>query len=155
MPNIILQLLEPSAIKLHLDASDSQSVITTLGGLLYKAGYVKDSFPKAAWEREQHLPTGLPLSGDVNAAIPHTDVVHVNKPGLSMATLKKPVIFKNMVSPEESVPVQLVFVLALDQPKAQVEMLMEIAKVLQNPKTIESLMKSNNYQDVQSALSGA
>jgi galactitol PTS system EIIA component len=154
MTNVILDLLEPTAISLNLNAHDSKEVISTLGGLLCKAGYVKDTFVDAALEREQHLPTGLPLEGDINAAIPHTDVVHVNKAGLSMATLKSPVVFKNMVSPDESVPVQLVFVLALDQPKAQVEMLMEIAKVLQNPTTINKLMKANNYQDVQSAFSG-
>ncbi len=155
MVNVILDLLEPSAVQLNLDAHNSREVISTLGNLLLKAGYVNDTFVDAAWEREQHLPTGLPLGGDVNAAIPHTDVVHVKKAGLSMATLKSPVTFKNMVSPEENVPVRLVFVLALDKPKAQVEMLMEIANVLQNPETIDKLMHAKNYTDVRSAFAGA
>jgi galactitol PTS system EIIA component len=154
MSNTILDLLEPTAIKLNLDVKDSSEVIKTLGNLLFETGYVKASFIEAACMREQQLPTGLPLEGRINAAIPHTDVEHVNKAGLSMATLASPVIFKNMVSPEESVPVQLVFVLALDKPKAQVEMLMEIAKVLQNSTTIEKLMVAKNYQDIQSAFSG-
>ena len=45
-----------------------------------------------------------------------------------MATLTKPVVFMNMVSPEEPVEAQLVFVLALEQPKSQIEMLQEIAR---------------------------
>ena len=152
MANIILELLEPSAIKLNLEANNSEEVICTLGELLLSAGYVKNTFMNAACERERILPTGLPLEGEINAAIPHTDVEHVIKAGLSMATLKNPVVFQNMISPLEEVPVQLVFVLALDQPKGQVEMLMQIAKVLQNGETINKLMHANTYSDVQSAF---
>jgi PTS system galactitol-specific IIA component len=43
--------------------------------------------------------------------------------------------------------------MALDQPKAQIEMLQEIAGVLQNPAIIERLMSANDFEDVQTALS--
>jgi PTS system galactitol-specific IIA component len=81
----ILDFLVPSSIALHYAASDSKDVITHLGKLLFDAGYVRDSFVDAALDRESRLPTGLPLSGDVNAAIPHTEVEHVLKPGLAIA----------------------------------------------------------------------
>lgn len=155
MSDKLLTLLEPSAICLHLDAKNAREVITQLGTCLCKAGYVHDSFVEAALERESHLPTGLPLMGEVNAAIPHTDVVHVIKPGLAMATLNSPVSFRNMVLPDEEVQVRLVFVMALDQPKAQVEMLQEIATILQHPEVIDLLTRADNYQDVCSALSSA
>jgi PTS system galactitol-specific IIA component len=58
-----------------------------------------------------------------------------------------------MVSPEEAVPCQLVFVMALDQPKAQIEMLQEIAGILQNPTVIQSLMSANTFEDVQKTFS--
>jgi PTS system galactitol-specific IIA component len=57
-----------------------------------------------------------------------------------------------MVSPDEGVPCQLVFVMALDQPKAQIEMLQEIAGILQDPGCIESLMSANNFEDVRAAF---
>jgi PTS system galactitol-specific IIA component len=69
-----------------------------------------------------------------------------------MATLVKPISFQNMVQPDESVPVQLVFFMALDQPKAQVEMLQEIAMVLQDAQVIEKLMKARNFADVKQIL---
>jgi PTS system galactitol-specific IIA component len=70
-----------------------------------------------------------------------------------MATLSAPVTFQNMVSPEEAVPCQLVFVMALDQPKAQIEMLQEIAGILQNPAVIQSLMQANDFEEVRATLS--
>ena len=149
----ILDFLVPSSVALHYEAGDSKEVITHLGKLLFDAGYVRDSFVDAALDRESRLPTGLPLSGDVNAAIPHTEVEHVLKPGLAMATLSTPVTFQNMVSPEEAVPCQLVFVMALDQPKAQIEMLQEIAGILQNPAVINSLMSANSFEDIQNTFS--
>ena len=149
----ILDFLVPSSVALHYAAVDSKDVITHLGNLLLEAGYVRETFVEAALDRESRLPTGLPLSSDVNAAIPHTEVEHVLKPGLAMATLSAPVTFQNMVMPEEAVPCQLVFVMALDQPKAQVEMLQEIAGVLQNPALIHSLMSAYSYEDIRAAFS--
>lgn len=149
----ILDFLVPGSVALHYAASDSKDVITHLGNLLFDAGYVRESFVDAALDRESRLPTGLPLSGDVNVAIPHTEVEHVIKPGLAMATLSAPVTFQNMISPEEAVPCRLVFVMALDQPKAQIEMLQEIAGILQNPSLINSLMLANDFEEVRATFS--
>jgi len=149
----ILDFLVPGSVALHFTATDSKEVITHLGKLLLDAGYVRETFVEAALDRESRLPTGLPLSGEVNAAIPHTEVEHVLKPGLAMATLSKPVPFQNMVSPGEAVPCQLVFVMALDQPKAQIEMLQEIAVILQNPAIIKRLMAAGDFEDIRSAFS--
>ena len=152
MSNKLLELLEPSAVCLHLMAEDSEGVITKLGGLLEQAGYVKDTFVAAALAREKELPTGLPLDGEINAAIPHTDVEHVKRSGVAMATLEKPVVFQNMVNKDESVLVRLVFLLSLEQPKAQIEMLQVIAGVLQNAEVVSSLIDAKNFEDVRQSL---
>ncbi len=149
----LLELLEPTAVCLDFEASDSCAVIQKLGDLLFDAGYVRETFVGAALAREEQLPTGLPLGGEINAAIPHTDVEHVKKPGLAMATLSKPVVFQNMVDKDEAVQVRLVFLLSLDQPKAQIEMLQEIAGVLQNPEVVSSLIEAKTYEDVYKSLS--
>jgi PTS system galactitol-specific IIA component len=149
----LLDLLEPTAVKLGLEAGDAREVVSILGKELFNGGYVRQSFVEAALQRESELPTGLPLAGDYNAAIPHTDIEHVLKPGLALATLVNPVIFHNMVSPEEEVPVNLVFLMALDKPKAQVEMLQEIAGVLQDGDVINKLMVSKEFKEVRAALS--
>jgi len=154
MSNAIAQLLEPKSVFLNICAENTVDIITKLGNELYKSGYVKESFVDAAIAREQKMPTGLPLAGDNNAAIPHTDIEHVIKPGLAMATLQNTVNFQNMAEPEKSVPVRLVFLLALDQPKAQIEMLQEIATVLQSPEIVSNLLKAKDYNEVIDALAG-
>ena len=141
-------LLVKSAIILNYSAEDAEDVVNTLGKCLFEAGYTKESFALAALEREKTMPTGLPLSGGLNAAIPHTDIEHVLKPGVAFATLTEPVIFQNMANPEDSVLVSLVFMLALDQPKAQIGMLQEIAGILQNPKLIEDLINASECDDI-------
>jgi PTS system galactitol-specific IIA component len=57
-----------------------------------------------------------------------------------------------MISPSESVSVSLVFLLALDQPKAQIEMLQEVASVLQNPKLVTELIGQNTVEGVLSCF---
>jgi len=149
----IKELLVPSAICIQLDASDSKTVIEALSNRLFEAGFVHSSFSQAALERESRMPTGLPLGGKYNAAIPHTEIEHVIKPALALATLKQPVNFQNMIEPENAVPVQLVIVMALEQAKTQVEMLQEIAGVLQDEIIIEKLMNAVEITQVYEAFS--
>jgi len=152
MSGKLLQLLDDDVVCINLDARNASDVIENLGMRLFKNGYVKESFIEATLESEKKLPTGLPLGGTINAAIPHTDTIHVLKPGVAIATLKHPVIFKNMVKPEEDVSVQLVFLLSLDHPKLQIEMLQEIAGVLQKPEVVKRILTAMTFEDVQVAL---
>ena len=140
--------LNESTISLSLEAETSTEVIRHLGEKLLDAGLVKDSFIEAAITRESTLPTGLPLEGNIHVAIPHTDIIHVIQSGVAMATLTKPVIFQNMEMPSEGVSVSIVFLMALDQPHAQIEMLQEIAEVLQDQITLRRLMEAKEVQDV-------
>ncbi len=151
----VIDLLEPSAICLGVETKDADSIVIDLSDRLLKSGYVKESFARATLEREKNFPTGLPLSGKYNAAIPHTDIEHVIKPALAIATLKEPVYFMNMVSPEEPVAVHVIFLLALDQPKSQVEMLQNLATILQNPQIVEALMEAKTYEEVYQLFGGS
>ncbi len=149
----IKDFLCEEAVVLGLDAATSEEVIRELGGKLRDQGYVKDNFVEAALEREANLPTGLPLGGEYNAAIPHVDIEYVNKSALGLATLKQEVVFYNMVESDEEVPCRLVIMLALDQPKSQIEMLQSVAAVLQNPEIISKLVNAETTEEVFEILS--
>jgi PTS system galactitol-specific IIA component len=153
-PVSISQLLVPHAILTQVEARDAEAVIRKLGGILNELGYVNDGFIAATLAREASMPTGLPLSGAYNAAIPHVDLEFVKHPALALATLKEPVIFHHMVVPEEEVPVRLVIMLALDKPKAQVETLQEVARVLQNAPLVEQLIAAGTAQEVMRIMDG-
>lgn len=151
--NKVLELLEPKAILYNLEAENSEQVLSRLGELLFNTGYVKETFVNGAIERERNFPTGLELGGEINAAIPHTDIEHVIKPGLALAILKDTVNFKNMGNKEQDVPCKLVFVMALNEAHAQVDMLRELATVLQKPETLKKLIVAVKYSDIVEALS--
>jgi len=149
----IVEFLDPDAVVLQMDADTSEDVIRQLGGKLLNLGYVTDNFIDATLEREANMPTGLPLGGSVNAAIPHVDIEYVKKSALALATLQKEVVFYNMVENDVEVPCRLVIMLALDAPKSQVEMLQSVASVLQQPEVIDALIAAETIDDVFSALS--
>jgi PTS system galactitol-specific IIA component len=149
----IKDFLNEKSILIGLEAENAEGVIRELGEVLRVQGFVKDNFVEAALEREANMPTGLPLGGDYNAAIPHVDIEYVNKSALGLATLKQDVIFYNMVEADEEVPCRLVIMLALDQPKSQIEMLQSVAAVLQNPAVIKELVQAQTPDEILSILS--
>jgi PTS system galactitol-specific IIA component len=149
----IKDFLNEKSILIGLEAENAEGVIRELGEVLRVQGFVKDNFVEAALEREANMPTGLPLGGDYNAAIPHVDIEYVNKSALGLATLKQDVIFYNMVEDDEEVPCRLVIMLALDQPKSQIEMLQSVAAVLQNPIIIKDLVHAKTAEEILSILS--
>jgi PTS system galactitol-specific IIA component len=149
----IKDFLSKEAVLLGLDASTSEEVIRQLGDKLREQGFVKDNFVEAALEREANMPTGLPLGGDFNAAIPHVDIEYVNQSALGLATLTEDVVFYNMVENDVEVPCRLVIMLALDKPKSQIEMLQSVAAVLQDPEVISSLVQAETTEEVFEILS--
>ena len=152
---MLLELLDSNTVALNYPAKDAEDVIRHLSGLLAARHYVQETFADAALRREADLPTGLKLAGDIHAAIPHTDVEHVIKPGVALATLPQPVIFHHMIDPEEEVPVRLVFLLALEQPKSQVAMLQEIATILQSPSLVTQIVDAANIDEIKETLASA
>lgn len=148
------QLLVPQAILLQDDADSSSAIIRKLGERLHQLGYVTDGFIDATLRREATMPTGLPLEGEANAAMPHVDLEYVRRPAVALATLRAPVVFQHMVMTEEEVPVRLVIMLALDQPKAQIEVLQQVAGLLQRPETVSGLLAAQETSQVFALLAG-
>ncbi|MHA7883497.1 PTS sugar transporter subunit IIA [Nitratireductor rhodophyticola] len=152
MAEALMNHIDPEAIVLGVDTDSREAVIRLLAGKLKAAGYVKDSFADAVLAREATMPTGLPLGHAVNVAVPHTDPEHVVKPGIALATLKKPVTFANMEDPDEPVDVGLVFLMALNDKDRQIEMLQEIIATIQSEEAISGLMQASSLDDVAAVL---
>ncbi len=152
MAEALMNHIDPEAIVLGVDTDSREAVIRLLAEKLQAAGYVKDSFADAVLAREASMPTGLPLGHAVNVAVPHTDPEHVLKPGIALATLKKPVAFANMEDPDEPVEVGLVFLMALNDKDRQIEMLQEIMATIQSEEAIAGLMQASSVDDVAAVL---
>ena len=100
-----------SLVAFRLDAPDARSVIYVLAGKLHHQGLVVAEYGQQTHARELVHPTGLPTQ-PFCIAFPHADAEGVKELALALATLSKPVVFKNMADPEEDLQVFLVLMLA-------------------------------------------
>lgn len=141
-------LLTPGRVLLHVPATSADDVIRRLATLLEDEGAVRSSFTEAVLERERTHPTGLPLAGELHVAIPHADPCHVLAPALAVATLERPVSFRNMADPDEDVPVSVVILMALNDPAAQVEMLQHLASLFQDVDRVREIHDAHSAEEL-------
>ncbi|MGM0238281.1 MULTISPECIES: PTS sugar transporter subunit IIA [Enterococcus] len=113
-----------------------------------KRDWVTTNFIDKINERETTFPTGIQLEKR-GAAIPHTDPECVKQEFIAIVTNQKPVSFMRMDDANQSVAAEIVFVLGLNQPHAQLEMLQSLMGLLQNETVLTQLI---NSQDVPSLI---
>lgn len=138
-------------IVVNMEAGDRVEVIRRLGGLLFQHGYVKETYVQAVLDREVVFPTGL-QTNLLGMAIPHTDTEHVIKPALAIATLANPVIFQAMGSPETEIPVTIVMMLAISDPKAVIPVLRSVLFILEKNETLEALTQATNVLEIKEVM---
>ena len=138
-------------IMLNLDVNDKFELLSKVADNLHSLGYVKETYKNAVIEREKIFATGLPtLLGGV--AIPHTDINHVNIPAISIARLKKPVDFIIMGDDSETIAVDLIFMLAMKEKHAQLELLQSLMGILQDGTSLKFIKTSESVNDIESFI---
>lgn len=144
---MIWEELNPALIKTDLDVKDGTDALTQIGSLFIAEGYAKESYVDALISREKEFPTGLDIDG-IGVAIPHTDVSHVLKPGIAIATLQNPVTFTQMGTDDETTEVQLVFMLSVTDPNAHLDQLQRILSVIQDTDVLEKLLHTTGTEEI-------
>lgn len=114
-----------------LDAATAPEVIAKVAARLIAAGHVAPSFEQAAIARERRSPTGLPFEPDA-VAIPHAEPEHVTRPAIAIATLVKPVSFRQMGTPAVKLSARLVVMPALTASDQAASGLTPIIEALQD-----------------------
>ena len=143
---MVWERLSKELILPQIEARDSADIFEQAGGKLVSLGYCKDSYVEALKIREKDFPTGVDMGG-VGVASPHTDVSHVLKKGIAIATTKKPVTFVQMGTDDETVEVRVIFMLAVDE-KGHLELLQAILGILQDPHVVEKLSNAQNPEEI-------
>lgn len=110
---------------------DTTQVESTMANIMFNVGAVKDTYAAAIVAREKDFPTALEV-GEINVAIPHCDTEHVNKDAVCVGLLKKPVPWRRMDNVEMTTDVRLVFMLALSQPHAHLQMIQKVIGIIQD-----------------------
>lgn len=137
---------------IHFSEQTSRSaVLIEMAELLIEKGYVKESYKQAILEREKIFPTGL-LTEFGGVALPHADSKHVLSPIVCIAKLKESITFHEMAVNDELVPVQLVFMLALQNPEDQLDMLQLLIQMIQNEEVMQSIAVSNKSSEILDAI---
>ena len=130
-----------------VDAKDSEDAIRQVAQPFIQNGFVKDSYVDAVVEREKVFATGLQLDG-ICIAMPHTDIIHVNKPGITVAKLAHPVEFEHMGEPGRKVQAEMLFMMAITNPEDQIGTLMKVLGVFQNKEAIEEFKKATTEDEI-------
>ncbi|RPA60974.1 PTS sugar transporter subunit IIA [Aerococcus agrisoli] len=145
------KFLNKDVIFRNLEFENSAQVISFLADKLLEAGYVKEGYKEAILERELEYPTGLP-SNAPGIAIPHANHELVNTTTLGIATLKNPVSFQNMEDTKSAVEIQIVIMLAIDEPHGHIEMLQKIVGIIQDEATRKNILAAESDNQLFSLL---
>lgn len=140
-------VLNKELILLNLDAKNQTDALSKIAVNLEELGFVKNSYKQALIEREKTFPTGLQGS-KIGIAIPHTDARHVNKQSISVAVLHQPVEFTHMGSENQKVSVKIIFMLAIEKPDSQLEMLQKLIGLIQKEEMLQKIIKSDSHKKV-------
>lgn len=110
-------------------------------------GWVREDFLERIKKREETFPTGIQLV-NFGAAIPHTDAECILEEFVAVITLQDPVSFYSMEDNNQQVKAQIVFVLGLNQPHAQLEMLQSLMGFLQNEAVLSELLLATTENEL-------
>ncbi|MBL1227297.1 PTS sugar transporter subunit IIA [Enterococcus sp. BWR-S5] len=137
------ELTTEQNIFVDLEVANFEELVQQIAAPLVKAADVTAEFPEQVILREKSFPTGLPTE-PIGVAIPHTDAKYVNNNRVTIATLKNPINMEIMGGMDEgTIPVSIVFLLALGQSNKQLNILQKLMTVLPKAELLERLKKGS------------
>jgi len=147
-------LLVDNLIRLGFSAGTWEDVLRRLAEDLLAAGRVRETYVDSVVARERTFPTGLAVE-DMGVAIPHADVEHVREPAIAIATLSSPVAFGEMGNPGHTVPVQIVFMLAIREASEMVGVLRDLVDGFRYPGALAAILRAQSPGDVRAVFDRA
>jgi PTS system galactitol-specific IIA component len=136
-----------------LMAESSEDVVKALAQKLLAGGHVRASFEAAVVLREKRSPTGLPFPGQ-GVAMPHAEPEHVLHSAIAVASLAKPVSFRQMGAPGTKLHVSLVIMPALTAKEQAAGELARLVTLLQDEALRSALSRAPTSRAMYEALAG-
>jgi PTS system galactitol-specific IIA component len=146
-------MLEASLCFARVDATSAEAAIRWLARELHRAGHVAPTFEAAAVQREKRSPTGLPFAGGA-VALPHAEPDHVTSHAIAIATLARPVKFREMGSPATQLDVALVIMPALTAKEQAAAGLATLIDALQSSALRAALLDAPDADAMRAVLAG-
>ena len=145
------KFIDKNLIKVNLPCQDRNELFKMMYDEAFKYGYVESSFLEGLMSRENVFPTGIKLS-NYNVAIPHTDAIHVKEEFISIIVPENPITFKLMEDETQEEKMSLVFMLGLNKPHSQLEVLQELMGLIQREDLVKQIVEAKDQDQVQDIL---
>lgn len=148
----IKDLLFEELIELELEANSFEDAIRKIGDDACKNGYVKEGFAEAVIKREKLYPTALPTEV-LKVAIPHPiERDTVEKSAIIVTKLKEPVDFILMGSDNDTVPVNIIFTLAVNGAEHQLTILQKLVGMFSEKESMTKIKDSTTPKEIIATL---
>ncbi len=134
-----------------LSVADKGEFFTILSQKACSLGKVTDEFEVNVKKREDNFPTGIQLE-DFAIAIPHTDAEYVKEEFIAVAVFKEPVKFSSMEDANDILDVRAAFMLGLNQPHSQLEVLTELMGIFQDKETMAKIINSSSKEELENNI---
>lgn len=145
----LIQVLQPSCIKVPLVGTTKEQVIDELIELLYANGLIKDrnSVADAVFAREKTRSTGI----GSGIAIPHGKCRAVDSLAMAMGITAEPIDFQSV----DDKPVRIVMLLVsrLDQAGPHIQALARISRLMLDEAFRSALERATSSQEVYELIS--
>lgn len=140
-------IFDEDLVVVGLKDSSIEGTIRRLTSLLRRHGCVSAGYADAVLQRESEFPTGLPTA-PFGVALPHADCEHVKRTAIAVGILSQDLKFHLMGSPEDTVDVKVVFLLAIRDPDVLIDVLQGLATMLQKPAVLRQLSRVTSASEV-------
>ena len=125
----------------------SEGLLRELGHYAIERGYATDGYVEAVLDREADFPTGLEVpTASFDVAIPHADPEHVETDALVLTFPDKPVPFRNMEAPEETIEAAAVMMLLTRDSEGYASFLSNLANLFQHDEFAEAVAARDHEQ---------
>ena len=133
-----------------LHASNWEEALDLITDKMIQCGYVYPTYKEAVKQREREYPTGFKVIGGIGAAVPHAEPGHVIRPVTAVASLREPVLFKDMEGGETKI--SLIFLQAILNPSDHIDTMSEIVMLLRDTGNVKALLSAAGPQQMLSVL---
>ncbi|HBI11217.1 PTS galactitol transporter subunit IIA [Franconibacter pulveris] len=129
-------------VRTGIDFPSCQHALAHIGEAMLAEGVVHETYPAALLEREAAFPTGIALERHA-VAIPHCEAMHAKSAAIYLIRPDKPVLFQR-ADDDGEIAVSLIIALIVENPTAQLTLLRRLFSKLQDPETLEALLRSSD-----------
>lgn len=143
--------LNMNLIDLSIKGNTFETVLSRGVDLLIKNGFVTEEYRSQVINREKECPTALQFEY-ITVALAHGDPVGVNDSAMVIERCKDKPKFGLMDNPEEFVPVDMVLLLAVNDPNAHIKILARLIDALSKKEVCQVLKESNSKEEVYKVL---